>query len=243
MRDYKLAFFVTLALLAGSLWWHFRPPPAAEPTTPSAEVEASAEREEARELLETRAELNRLRARLDECEQQSWDMAVDLMRGGGKAHPTVKVEEAEGARAFLCNVGEEVLRDQWESGKQAAAEQLGRELGTEAWVKNDLELRMARLKAMSDLSDRDADTLERGYRGLWHRHGDRMRAQAAEGAWEDVAETVRAFWREEDELVGGVLGDAGARNFRDGEAAARTALLAVFATYAELPWDDATLAP
>ena len=117
-------------------------------------------------------------------------MAVDLMRGGGKAHPTVKVEEAEGARAFLCNVGEEVLRDQWESGKQAAAEQLGRELGTEAWVKNDLELRMARLKAMSDLSDRDADTLERGYRGLWHRHGDRMRAQAAEGAWEDVAETV-----------------------------------------------------
>jgi hypothetical protein len=244
MTGYKPAFFVTAALLAASLGWHWwsRSEVAPAPTTPmatapsaTASVEAEVHRA-AEKLNAAQREVLRLRAELDRCRDQSWDMAADIMRGQSQAFAS-----GGGGGDSICAISQTLLRKQWAAGEAKARETLGRELGTDAWVKNDLAWRMRRHREHFDLAARDEAALESGYRGIWHRHGERMREQAAKGDWEGVAETVRAFWREEDELVGEVLRAEERRTFEEAERPVRTALLAMFASYSDEPWDEDSL--
>lgn len=243
MDAYRPAFFVTAALLAASLgyqWWS-RPSPSTspEPTPSATAVEAP---DEARaldaELRATQQRLLEARAELSKCQTQAWDMAADLMRG--EVDPTSTGQGAsEGGD--LCAMSQSLLRKQWEAGEPKARELFGKHLGTETWIDNDLKWRLERHGKRFDLAARDEAALERGYEGIWHRHGDRMRELAAEGDWDGVAETVRGFWREEDELLGEVLRPEELGAFQKTEAGFRRSLLAMLATYADRPWDDEAL--
>lgn len=243
MDAYRSAFFVTAALLAASVgyqWWS-RPSPsvtpepapsAVDPETPDAARELDAElRATQQQLLEARAELSR-------CQTQAWDMAADLMRGDVDG-----ATAGQGGRRGddLCAVSQSLLRKQWEASEPKARELFGKHLGTESWIDNDMKWRLERHGERFDLAARDEAALERGYEGIWHRHGDRMRQLAANGDWDGVAETVRGFWREEDELLGEVLRSDELQTFKQSEAGFRRSLLAMLATYADRPWDAEAL--
>jgi hypothetical protein len=243
MDAYRPAFFVTAALLVASvgyqLWSRPAPSPSVSPDA-SAAPETSDAQPDAKaldaELRAAQRDLIRARAELSKCQEQAWDMAADLMRGDVQAP-----EGGQGGGDGLCAVSQTLLRKQWKAGEPKARELFGKHLGTEGWIDNDMKWRLGRHRERFDLAARDEAALESGYKGIWHRHGDRMREQAAEGDWEAVAETVRAFWREEDELLGDVLRPEELATFQKSEAGFRRSLLAMFATYGDQPWDDEAL--
>ncbi|MEQ9319078.1 MAG: hypothetical protein RIF41_07950 [Polyangiaceae bacterium] len=243
MDGYRPAFFVTAALLAisvGYQWWS-PPSPGASPDPAPTALEPDvddAARELDDQLRTVQRDLLQARAELSKCQTQAWDMAADLMRGdvGGAA------AGQGGSRGDdLCAVSQTLLRKQWEASEPKARELFGKHLGTPSWIDNDMKWRFERHGERFDLAERDQDALERGYQGIWHRHGDRMRALAAEGDWDGVAETVRGFWREEDELLGEVLRPDELATFEQSEAGFRRSLLAMLATYADRPWDAEAL--
>ena len=251
MNGYKVPFYVTAALLLASLAVQLRSfdllgPDAATPrpseSAPDASAPPSGLASAAAELRAAKLEVLRLRSELVKCQDQNWDMAADLARGMLDPRE-VPASTDDTAKSTMCAVSGWVLRKQWEHGAVVVGAILGQELGTEAWVNSDLEQRFQRLGADQDLGQRDKDELERGYRGIWHRHGERMRRQAAAGDWNGVADSLRTFWQEEDDMVNGTLGADRASSFADSEAPLRTTLLALFATYADAPWDESTLSP
>jgi len=245
MDGYRPAFFVTAALLAASLgyqWWSrpveavdVEPRPAPTASATAASVDAQ---QLDTELRAAQQELLRVRAELSKCQTQAWDMAADLMRGEGEAPDFGG--GGSGADG-LCAMSQALLRKQWELGEPKIRELMGKQLGTETWIDSDMKWRLSRHRKRFDLAARDEAALERGYEGIWHRHGDRMRRLAAEGDWDGVADDVRDFWREEDELVGEVLRPDELATFRKDEAGFRRSLLAMFATFADRPWDDEAL--
>lgn len=247
MNRYKPAFYVTSVLLALSVGGHLWARRDDRAEGPAAGVSASpvgraGVPDEAAQvddkLRAAQRELLRLRAELARCQEQSWDMAGELMQG----RPSLG-DDAEGGdgAGSLCAMSQAVVRKQWTANEPKARELLGKELGTESWVERDLKWRLDRHRNQLDLAARDEAALERGYRGIWHRHGERMRQQAAEGDWEAAAETVRAFWREEDELVGEVLRPEELASFKEREVAVRKPLLAMLAAYGDQPWNEESL--
>jgi hypothetical protein len=233
--SYRAAFFVTASLLAGALGYIVtRLPAELAATTPSASAEPSAP------APDNSAEMTRLRAKLSKCQDQSWEMAADLMKGSALPPPVTAPPVQRAARS-LCPVSQAFMRQHWQQGKPVVAAILAKELGTPEWIERDTEARLMRHRDRFDLAARDEAALERGYRGLWHRHGEAMRDKAAAGDWQGAAATARAFWRDEDTMVAEVLRADELPRFTKEEAQARTTLLAVFATYGDQEWDDDAL--
>lgn len=231
--------------LAVSIGFHVRgarSPDAATKTAPKTEESVPAQATS--DGAACQAELDRCRR---EALQASTFRALAAMPGAA-AEPTptrgaatpdaapAKRESGTGLDAqqrALCKIAEGHVRALWALNKDTFLSTLTG-VGTDAFARKWTDDAVNKLAGTLGLRADEKRRLEQGYSTIWNQHGAtmqaRLRAQPQDFA--GLLEDVRAFWREEDELIARQIGDGARDDFRASELGARTAMAGILGTYA-----------
>jgi len=245
MNRYKVAFFVTALLLAGSLVLHI----AAARDRAGAGGPTSTDGSEAPASCETELrDLTRCRQQLAGCKTKSWEIVQQAIRQGAEQQAEVEktkpgTQEQEGPaqdwRQALCEASEDFLRQVWEGHKEQVHAML-QGAGTEEWIDLWMDVKMADIDSRWDLERHERNQLQDGYRRLWGDHAATMQSlmQQTPPDYTAIAEATREFFKDEEQLIGELFGEDARAEYTAAELKNRTLVLAMFATFADRPWDD-----
>lgn len=263
-----MAFYGTAAALAISVALHVRSaaeqatrgsaaPAAATPAHPAARSSAGQPSPSPRSSTAAGAGQDEvacatLRKQLDQCRRSSWDIVLKAIEGDARARnegraarqgdrdagtPASGFDEQQAA---LCEVAEDHLRRHWVAERDNIVATL-EGVGTDDWAERWMDKKVDSLEDILGITGQQADLLTEAYTSLWAHHGPVLHgllsAQPVDFA--AVVKAVLDFIREEDKLIASLLGEAAGADYRNSELKSRTAILAIFATFANMPWDDA----
>jgi hypothetical protein len=188
------------------------------------------------------------RAELQKCRAESWALFARAFEAERRSPPPPQAKEAppptaatpDQQRRALCDVAEDDLRRQWQGKREEVTKGLRRDLrdaqkqraeaadeGTKlasamgldpaaqrAFLDAYTPLRQARIAAAADAVDADPPD----YAALF--------------------EAARGLYADEDALAARLYGEDARQRLRASEIRGRTTILAIAATFADLPWDD-----
>lgn len=133
----------------------------------------------------------------------------------------------------LCKIAEGHVRALWALNRDAFVATLSG-IGTDAFARKWTDDAVGKLTTTLGLRAEERRRLEQGYGTIWSKRGAamqaRLRAQPQDFA--GLLEDVRAFWREEDELIARQVGDGARDDFRASELGTRTAIAGMLGTFA-----------
>ncbi len=244
MKGYTLGFYAMAASSAGLaayLWIQPAPPPA-PPCAPSA-----AEIVPPPSAAPVPADVARLERELNECRAASWELVAKVVADRAEATERDAAEAAGTAddpydlqQRALMQVALSHLRSHWKDNR-ASLLAVMQQVGTEAFVDDDIQKKVAAHRERFGLVPADAARLEDGYRALWADHGAEMQRLIQAEDWPELMDEVRSFWSDEDRLIGATLGQEQRQRYRADDAPGRTAIMAILATFDGQPWDESIM--
>jgi hypothetical protein len=245
MEGYKLGFYVSSGLLVASLSYQLL-----GSDTPTVENETlapgSATLAPTTTASASASPVASLRQELAKCRDSSWELVAKVVERGGVSgeHVAAAAQTPEGEQTEAMRQREALnlvalthLRKHWQASRGEIVAAM-KHAGSEPWVANDIEKKVTAHQRRFDLNDADVQRLERGYGDLWGEHGERMHTLIADENWDEVMSEVRGFWEDEDRMVGSIVGQEQRDAYRAADTAARTAIVAILATFADQPWDE-----
>lgn len=257
MNGYKVATFIATSALLVSLGGHWAGA-SDEVETPASESGLGAERgrvgaERSQGLESSRActsvaagereSAPWLPAELEEtCRRMGWaatlaPLAPGDVLGPGESTP----EDANVAREIVNDVAREHLRDHWNQKRDEILESL-REVGTDAWVAEEVDKKASARAERFDLDSAATDGIREGYAAMWREHAEELSSSIESEDWEGVMAQASVIWAEEDAIHEAHLAPEQYEAFVGEEERTRVTILAIFATLADVPWDDEMLA-
>jgi len=246
MNGYKVGFYVASAGLVTSIaYQQLMGTEAPTAPAPAGSTIAATSRSTATPASTgpgANSKLDELRSQLDQCRDSSWELVARVVaerhQVSTKAGPTDdKATDLDKQRRALTNVALLHLREHWQSSRDDIIKAMGY-VGSEEWVQADVSKKVAAHRRRFDLNDADAQRLHGGYTDLWSRYGDTMNGFVANQDWQGLAGEVRDFWKDEDRMVGSILGHDQSAAYRESDTAGRTAIMAILATFDDEPWDE-----
>lgn len=242
MKGYQLGFFAMTALCAGLVVYLLvAGAPADTPVAPVASVATAAPEASAAPVA---TELRRVQKELDECRASSWELLAKVVAERAEAAegeaPQAEDDAHDLQQRALMQVALSHLRNHWKDNR-ASLLAVMQQVGTEAFVAEDIDKKVAAHRERFGLNNADAARLEDGYRELWADHGEEMQRLIQAEDWEALMDEVRGFWSDEDHLVGHTLGQDQRQRYRAYDAPGRTAIMAILATFSGQPWDESIM--
>lgn len=256
---YRPAFFVTAAALAISVAVQLRPGAGGDPSAPlpSSGPDASGADTSPPGPTDTVESIDPALAtcheRLAACEQSNWEVVLRAIRQdaqsrrgpgqpGDDPQRQAGPSEFEQQRLALCEVAEEHVHAHWIRERDNVVATLT-DVGTEQWTDKWLGDKMRSLQERFGLDATEAEQLESSYEKLWQGYGPRLHALVGKQPpdYRELVNQVRGFWRDEDRMMAGVMGNGTRDAYREMELKSRTAIVAILAAYAGLPWDEESI--
>jgi hypothetical protein len=255
---YKPAFFVAVAALAVSVAWQLRrgagsgPDAAASSAGSAAATSESAPPDSLGAVEPIDPALSGCRERLARCEQSNWEVVLRAIRQDAQSRhaqpPGTDPRRQAGPSEFeqqeraLCDIAEEHVCAHWIRERDNVFATL-RDVGTEQWADKWLADKMKSLQERFGLDATESKKLESSYARLWTDYGPRLHGLVNQQPpdYRELISEVRDFWQDEDRMMAMVMGKAGRDAYREVELKSRTAIVAILAAYADLPWDEESI--
>ncbi len=260
MSGYKTAFFVTATVLLGSVALNVLPYVRTSPDPAPPQASGGVETDTTETATPTKPSpsplLVRCRRELDKCQSATWDVALKTIRQDArtrreqrekqkskKGPAVVRASGWEEQQMALCEIAKKHVRFHWKASQNAIVATL-QDLGSKEWIDKWLDQKMPGLRNLLGLDRTDAGRVQQGYEALWDVHGPKLRGLITSDPpdYKALAEAVHGFWKAEDQLVGDLLGKKALDSYRVSELSARSAISAIMATFAGLPFDKTSLA-
>jgi hypothetical protein len=190
-----------------------------------------------------------LRAELEKCRQASWKVVSEAIKLGAaaKAERETEIKKDEPAETSdssfeqqqrsLCAIAEYHLRLQLHLQKANFVAGM-QQVGSDEWLELDLEHKMAGLNERFSLSSSDVERLQTGYEALLSDHSPTLQKLVQDEDWAGMVEQSQSFWREEDKLIGDLLGHERRARYRADQLRTRSAIMAIVSTFAGMKWDE-----
>ncbi len=240
-----VALLASLALNV-ALWVRSRGPvEASRPASPSDCRSRSVSRSESRSSSSSRSEPGAIAPReheRDDADEHEHEREHEHEQRQEHAPATARSAGAEAELApeeALRDIARDHLREHWRAKQAEIVAGLQRDALRPEWFDEDVAKTMARHRERSGLVGAEDARLEAGYRRVWAEHGPLVRELVTSEDWRELLAEIRDVWRDEDRLAVRELGSARAAAFRASELRGRTAIAAILATFADMPWDDA----
>ena len=250
MKGYKLGFYVMTAAFAATLAFHVvsSPPPGptpapAAPDNPPAAHTASPSTATPQPSEESAT----LREQLAACRESSWELVAKVVSddSGRAAEATQPAADAsdprrahlEQQRDALIEVALEHLAGHWQGNRKAIMQTMAH-VGNAQWVEADIAKKVAAHAKRFDLNRHDEARLEREYGALWGEYGDNMQELIKGEDRDGLMDEVRAFWRDEDRMIGRTLGQDQRATFREADTKSRTTIMAILAIFSGAEWGE-----
>ncbi len=258
MSGYKKAFFVTATVLLGSValnvlpYLRTEPAPVVSPQASSAPTSPVATTPSARGPSPALASCRR---ELDKCQKATWEVALNTIRQDARSRreqretqksKALKVAGRSGweeQQMALCEISKKHVRLHWKSSQKPIVATL-QNLGSKTWIDKWLGQKLPGLRNLLGLDQADAGRVQQGYEALWDIHGPKLQGLITSEPpdYKGLVDAVQGFWKAEDDLIGDLLGKKARDSYRVSELSARSAIAAIMATFAGLPFDKQTLA-
>lgn len=132
------------------------------------------------------------------------------------------------------------LRDAWEEDRDATVAALLQTVSDEDQREEARQHDLTRAYTLLEVPDEEREAFEAGYGEVWVSRVEEFRAALAQAPPDASAalDAAKALYRDQDSYVDDHLGDDARRRLRISQAEHRTTVLALLATFADVPWDD-----
>ncbi len=185
-----------------------------------------------------------LRQQLRLCRLQSWRLVMQQARRSRNTAPppSAPAPDATGyaaQREALCRMGLKQLRHNWVAGRDSITQSLRRDLADPAHTARDVERFAEHLGSTLGLSQAQQRELAQAYGPL----REARLTNAVSSLRRDppdyaaVLDEAFALFEDEDQLVRKRFGGARLAQARASQLESRTAVIAILAALADLPWD------
>jgi hypothetical protein len=186
-------------------------------------------------------ELIECRGRLDLCERRRKLGPLAFRPGPDR---TAREDDDPGdprdKREFLCDLARTQVQEQWIDRQPEIVFVLRNTLVNDAVQEQDTLAAVERFAEGLGLSDADRERFTERYREARLSRIDSIHAalDVEPPNFERILEQIQALHADEDRIAAEMFGNDAERRLRETEREKRAALLAIAATYADVPWED-----
>lgn len=140
----------------------------------------------------------------------------------------------------LCRVAKRQLREHWASQREALTASLRRSLSDPKELSKGAAEEAGRLALAAGLGAADQAAFGDRYAPIRQKRLDAVLAAVRREppAFDAALEEVLGLFADEDRLIAELGGEKALRRMRDGRCESRTAIAAIAAALADLPWDE-----
>jgi hypothetical protein len=150
-------------------------------------------------------------------------------------------DETDLGHEVLCEIAREQSRQRWEAQRDGILRALRTQLADAAQRERKTADKVAALQGVLGLGTEEARAFAEAYAPIGHGRLDAIgaRLEHEPADWSGAFDQLRGLFTDEDALVRERYGDERAAKLRAAEREERLVLLAIFATLAGRPWEDA----
>ena len=230
-----------LASVGLNLWQWTRTPQAAAPETDSAPSAIAQRAKNAASSVYGPDDIIECRQKLELCERRRklGPLTIGTFQGKRDASDSSDADPGHNAD-FLCDLAQAQVKQHWLDSQNEIVTLLRATLANDAIQEQDMRTAVDRYAEGLGLSDAERSRFEETYREARIDRIDSIREALEQDPpnFGSVLSEIQALHADEDRITKDMFGPEAEQWLQESEREARGSLLAIAATYADVPWEE-----